>query len=57
MVIELLKKAAGAIPDDAILMKVISTNDPSYTFEFIFHSQTNGWEIAEGGVVPRGLKP
>jgi hypothetical protein len=57
MIIELIKKAAVAIPDDAVLIKVISTNDPSYTFEFIFHSQTNGWEIAEGGVVPRGPTP
>ena len=57
MVIELLRQAVGAIPDDAILMKVIVTNDPSYAFEFIFHSKTNGWKITEGGIVPRGLKP
>lgn len=47
MVIELLKKAAAEIPEDAILIKVISTNDPSYAFDFIFHSKEQKRELFE----------
>ena len=56
MLIELFKKVGVDLPDDAVLIKVAATNEPTYCFDFMFHSKERGWNVAESGMVPRGMK-
>lgn len=53
LIIEILKKSGAEIPDDAVLMKVVPSNIPTYGFDFVFHSKSRGWETAEGNMIVR----
>ena len=56
LLIELFKKMGVDLPDDAVLVKVSATNEPTYCFDFMFHSKARGWRIPESVMVPRGMK-
>jgi len=56
LLIELFKKMSVDLPDDAILVKVSATNEPTYCFDFMFYSKERGWRIPESVMVPRGMK-
>ena len=51
LIIEIIKKFGISIPDDAVLIKVVTAHTQSYTFEFIFHSKKKGWKTPEGGII------
>ena len=53
LLIELFKKMGVDLPDDVVLVKVSATNEPTYCFDFMFHSKARGWRIPESVMVPR----
>ena len=56
LLIELFKKMGLDLPDDVVLVKVCAINEPTYCFDFMFHSKERGWRIPEGYIVPRDMK-
>ncbi len=51
-----IKESGVDLPDDAILIKIVSSSRADLVFDFIFRSQKRGWMIAEGQVIPRGMR-
>ena len=40
------------LPDDAIILKIIPSDEPMYAFKVIFISESDGFKMGEGCVFP-----